>query len=346
MRRWLVFLVLIGCLTAPESVARRSPPRVVVMGLSADEVAALRTAVPQVQLVPVADEEAARGAIVDAEGFLGRPSPQLVAAGERLRWIQVYSAGVDRYRFAALTQSEIVLTNAKIVQGPNVADHAVALLLVLTRGLHVALRKHGAHDWRGTRRALREGPRRPIELSDKIALVVGLGGIGSAIAERAAGFGMRVIATKRDISGPRPPHVESIHRPSELHALLPQADVVFLAVPLTEQTRGLLGATELAVMKPDAFLINIARGPVIDTDALVATLEGGRLAGVGLDVTDPEPLPPEHPLWTIDRVVITPHMAGTSDRVWARKLELLEDNLRRFANDEPLRNVVDKAQGY
>ncbi len=346
MRRWLLPLVLFGCLTAPESVARKPPPKVVVMALDAEELAALKKAVPGVELVSARDEAAALAAIGDADGFIGRPSPALVDAGDRLRWVQVLSAGVDRYRFPELSHSDIVLTNAKVLQGPNVADQAMALLLVLTRGLHQSLRAEDPRDWRGVRSSVRNGPRGPIELQGKTAVVVGLGGIGSAIAQRAAGFGMTVIGTKRTVSEPPEFPVDEVHPPSALDALLPRADVVFLAVPLTEQTRGLLGAPQLAAMKPDAFLINIARGAVIDTDALLATLKDGRLAGVGLDVTDPEPLPREHPLWDVERVVITPHMGGASDMVWARKLELLQDNLQRFAGDQPLRNVVDKTQGY
>ena len=346
MRRWLLPLLLLGCLTTPESIARSTPPTVVVTGLEAEELAKLRKAVPGVRLVAAEDEAAALALIGEADGFIGRPTPALVEAGTRLRWVQVYSAGVDRYRFPELAGSEIVLTNAKIVQGPNVADQAMALLLVLTRGLYVTERAREQHDWRGGRTALRNGPRSPIELAGKRALVVGLGGIGTAIAERAAGFGMEVVGIKRNADDPPVPPVSAVFPPTALGEQLGLADVVFLAVPLTDDTRGMMDAEALGAMKPDAFLVNIARGAVIDTDALVKQLQAGHLAGVGLDVTDPEPLPSDHPLWSIDRVVLTPHMGGTSDQVWARKLALLRDNLQRFATDAPLRNVVDHDRGY
>lgn len=348
MRRYLFALVIAGCLTStsPGTEARSLPPKVVVTRLSAEEVDQLRKAVPGVELVVADDPERLRAEIADADGFVGVVTPEILEAGERLRWVQVYSAGVDRYRFPELTGSDVVLTNAKIVQGPNVADHAMALLLVLTRGIHVAVRQQADRKWRETRDTLKQEGQRPIELHGKTALVVGLGGIGSAIAERAAGFGMEVIAIDPHPDKPHADHVRSIRLPSALHEALAEADVVFLAVPLTDETRGMIDAKALAVMKPSAYLVNIARGKVVDTDALVAALSSGKLAGAGLDVTEPEPLPPEHPLWGLPNVVITPHMGGTSDAVWARKLELLQDNLGRFSKGQPLRNVVDKTRGY
>lgn len=302
----------------------------------------LREAAPGVEVVAAADPETALREVVDADALIGVPDDAMIKAGKNLKWVQVYSAGVERYLFPSLRESDIVLTNAKVIQGPNVADQAMALLLVLTRKLNIAMQHRG--QWREGRAAAANAG--PIELEGKTALVLGLGGIGTAIAERAAGFGMRVIGTARHPNRPHPAFVEAVFGPSDMLQKLGEADVVFVAVPLTEDTEGMLDAEAFAACKEGAYVVNIARGKVIDSDALLAALESGRLAGAGLDVTDPEPLPPEHPLWKRDDVVISPHMGGSSDRVSERRTELIEDNLRAFATGQPLRNVVDKGSGY
>ncbi len=341
-----LLLLLLCCGVTPKIAAEKPGPKVVVAWLDDAQLAELRAAAPKARLVPVESAEQAMKEIADADALLGVVSPELIRAGTQLDWVQVYSAGVDRYRFPELKNSDIVLTNAKVIQGPNVADQALALLLVLTRGIHRVVARAPERDWRGTRDALKKSEHRPIELHGKTALVVGLGGIGSAIAERARGFGMKIIAVDPKVDKPRADYIEEIVPPAKLREVLPRADVLFLAVPLTRETEGMIGAEEFAALKPGAFIINIARGKVIDTDAMVAALERGTLAGAGLDVTDPEPLPPEHPLWTFENVVVTPHMGGTSDKVWERRVALLRENLRRFVAGEPLRNVVDKQREY
>jgi phosphoglycerate dehydrogenase-like enzyme len=341
MRKLLALLFLVACVLSPPISAKKPAPKVVVTRFDTEQVAELQKAVPGVRLVHAEGAEGAMRHISDADALIGVLNEDLVRAGKRLRWIQVLSAGVDRYRYPELVDSDIVLTNAKIIQGANVGDHAMALLLTLSRGVHHAIRKK---DWdRGHYYGQKRGP---IELEGKTALVVGLGGIGTAIARRCHGFGMKVVGVDPNQDKGGRDFVESIHPPDALHQVLAKADVVVLAVPLTKQTEGMLGAEELAVMKEDALLVNIARGKVIDTAALLATLEKGKLLGVGLDVTDPEPLPPEHPLWSFDNVVITPHIGGASDRLWERRMQLVEENLRRFVAGEPLRNVVDKQKGY
>jgi phosphoglycerate dehydrogenase-like enzyme len=343
MRSWLLLLLVFGCLLrAPSSSANTPPVKVVVMYASDEALADMRAAAPQLLIVGVADPEAAMREIVDAQGFVGVPTEALVKAGKWLQWIQLYSAGVERYLFPALVDSDIVVTNAKVIQGPNVADQAMALLLVLTRQVNLAI-AHRGH-WDDARDAARQAG--PIELEGKTALVVGLGGIGTAIAQRAAGFGMRVIGTAAHPDKPHPDFVEAVYGPDQLLAQLPHADVIFVAVPLLDNTRGLFDAEAFAACKPGAYLVNIARGQIVDTDALLAALDSGRLAGAGLDVTDPEPLPDDHPLWLRDDVVITPHMGGSSDQVAARRAALIEENLRHFAAGEPLRNTIDKQRGY
>lgn len=257
----------------------------------------------------------------------------------KLRWVQSNSAGVEGFLgVAALRDSDIVLTNAKIIQGPEIADHALALLLNFTRNLK-AFNARMPEGWDATR----ELPM--IELSGKTALVIGLGGIGTQIAQRAAAFGMTVLATDpKDI--PMHRDVAYVGKPDEFEDLLPRADVVFSAVPHTPATEGMIGARQFELMKQGVYLINISRGKIVDTDALVAALEGGKVRAAGLDVTDPEPLPADHPLWTMANVTITPHVATVSDRIAERRMQLLRENIARFATGRPLRNVVDKQARY
>ncbi len=262
----------------------------------------------------------------------------LVETGN-LRWIQSNSAGVEGFLdIPDLRDSDIVLTNAKIIQGPEIADHAFALLLNFTRNIK-AFNAQMPEGWNTDR----ELPM--IELSGKTALIIGLGGIGTQIAQRAAAFGMTVLALDpKDIPIHR--DVAYVGKPDELDDLLPRADVVFSAVPHTPATEGMIGARQFDLMKQDVYFINVSRGKIVDTDALVAALESGKVRAAGLDVTDPEPLPTDHPLWTMSNVTITPHLATISDRLAERRTALLRDNVARFVNGRPLRNVVDKQAGY
>ena len=336
-------LLLLACLVAPQIQARKEP-KIVVVHLDGERLASLKRAASGARVVAVEDESEALQQIGDADALLGTASPALMRAGKNLRWVQVYSAGVDRYLFPEMLESSAVLTNAKVIQGPNVADQAMALLLVLSRKMHVAIRAQQQHDWRQARRRIKDAG--PIELAGKTALVVGYGGIGSAMGERVHGFGMKVLAVDPRPDKPYPDFVERVYLPTQLHQALARADVVMLAVPLTDETEGMMDAAAFSAMNKGALLINIARGKVVNTPDLLAALESGQVGGAGLDVTDPEPLPPDHPLWTAPNVVITPHMGGTSDMVWQRRMELLEENVARFVAGNELRNVVDKERGY
>ena len=184
------------------------------------------------------------------------------------------------------------------------------------------------------------------ELHGRTMLVVGLGGVGTQIAKRADAFGMRVVAVDPNTTMERPPFVFAVHPPAKLMELLPQADVVVLACPLTEQTRGLVGKSQLAAMKSSALLINVARGPVVKTADLMDALTQKRIAGAGLDVTDPEPLPDDHPLWRMRNVVVSPHQGGQSEGAVDRQWRLFRENVRRFVAGERLLCVVDKQKGY
>ena len=277
----------------------------------------------------------------DCDGLIAgyRGIENFLVADSKLRWIQSNSAGVEGFlSIPDLRDSDIVLTNAKIIQGPEIADHAFALLLNFTRNIK-AFNAQMPDGWNTNR----ELPM--IELRGKTALVIGLGGIGTQIAQRAAAFGMTVIAVDpKDIPIHR--DVAYVGKPDELDDLLPRADVVFSSVPHTPATEGLIGARQFELMKQDVYFINISRGKIVDTDALVAALTSGKVRAAGLDVTDPEPLPSDHPLWTMSNVTITPHLATISDRLEERRMQLLRDNITRFATGRPLRNVIDKQVGY
>jgi phosphoglycerate dehydrogenase-like enzyme len=308
-----------------------------------EDLAQLRRVAPNVRVVTGLSPEEALKLAPQVHGIDGRYcSSEFLRAADKLCWVQSTSAGVERYMAVAeLRDNErVVLTNMRAVHGPTIADHAFAMLLALTRDLPYYL--DPAQDGTWNRRG---SGAKTIALQDKTLVVVGLGGIGSEVARRGKGFGMHVLATRRSDTPP-PPYVDRQARPDALMELLPEADVVVLCVPLTTQTEGMIGADEFEAFKPDSYLVNIARGKVVDTDALVKALEEGRLAGACLDVTDPEPLPPGHPLWTMPNVVITPHMSGRSALTEERWRTVYLENLRRFGAGEPLLNVVDKNAGY
>lgn len=299
---------------------------------------------PHVNLVTGLSREAALARAGEAHAVDGRyATPEFIRAAHQLVWVQAQSAGVDRYlALPELARDDrIVLTNLRAVHGPAIADHAFAMLLALTRDLAVHLA--GRAEGRWTREG--SGTLEPIALQRRTLLVVGLGGIGTEIARRGHGFGMRVIATRRSDDA-SPEFVEHVGKPSDLHALLAEADVVAICVPLTPETEQLFDRAAFAAMKRGSYLVNIARGRVVDTQALLEALKSGHLAGACLDVTDPEPLPKDHPLWGFPNVVITPHVAAQASLTEERGWMLFRENVRRLDAGEPLLNVVDKQAGY
>ncbi len=321
----------------------RPRPRVIVVtstGLADASVDEIRAATPELEIVSCIDTAAAiQEVIPGAAGLVGCPrhifnDALLAQAGPSLRWIHASGAGCEEFITPGLVSSPIVLTNGRIIQGPEVADHAVALLLALARNLHLMLRN-----------VARNQQPRPIELRGKTALVLGIGGIGLLIAERLSAFGMRTIAVD-PVLKPMVSFVESVHLPESLHDLLPDADAVVNATPLTRASERSLGAAEFALMKSSSMFVNVSRGRVVDTEALVRALAAGRPRAAGLDVTEPEPLPGEHALSTMDNVIVTHHTAGLSDHNRQRSHQLIATNIRRFARGQLLLNVVDKQLGY
>jgi phosphoglycerate dehydrogenase-like enzyme len=315
-----------------------------VQGLDDSERGQIAQAAPHVKLVTGLSREQALARASEAQGVdVYYATPEFLRAAKNLVWVQAHSAGVDRYvTIPELRDNDrVLLTNMRGVHGPAIADHVFAMLLALTRDLpeYLDARKDG--------RWMREGSGelRPIALDGRTLLVVGLGGIGTEIAKRGHGFGMHVIATRRTDT-PAPDYVERCGKADELLAMLPAADVVAIAVPLTPETENLFDSKAFAAMKPGSYLVNISRGKVVVTDALVEALRSKKLAGACLDVTEPEPLPADSPLWRFANVVITPHVAANAELTDERARALFVENLRRFDAGEPLYNVVDKIAGY
>jgi D-2-hydroxyacid dehydrogenase (NADP+) len=334
------FLLAIAAFT----LAAQPPKKVVITAagtwyspLGDAEMAELRAAAPSLNIVKPAPERM-DAELKDADGIIGAVSPEILRAAPKVRWVQIGSAGAERALFAELKSRPITLTNCRIVQGPEIADHAFALLLSLTRQLPMALRKQKEQDW-NTR------DYRPIELNGKTALVVGMGGIGTQIAVRAQAFGMKVIGVD-PLDMPYAPFLERSVRPDRIDEVLPLADVVFIAAPATAETRHMITGKRFAAMKRGAHFIAVSRGSLFDNSALADALASKHLAGAGLDVTEVEPLPKDHAFWKLENVVLTPHVAGRSDGESRRYLNLYKENLRRFANGEPLMHVVDKEKGY
>ena len=330
MKKAILFFALAALPAAAEQL------KIVVTGTAASMVPELQIVAPNVTFVNGSPDKLVEQ-VADADAILGGITPELFRAAKKLKWVHVYSAGVERYRFDEFIHSNVTLTNGKIIQGPEIADHALALLLSLTRDLHRVIPARTKEEWKRDYKA--------IELRGKTAVVIGVGGIGSQISQRANAFGMTVIGVDpKDM--PFNPYVSRMVTPDRLDSVLPLADVVFISAPHTPESEGMVGPRQFELMKKGAYFIAVSRGKLYNTEALVKALDEKRLAGAGLDVTNPEPLPKGHPLWKFENVIITPHVATVSDGVGARHRELVRDNVARFAKGEPLRNVVDKIKGY
>jgi D-2-hydroxyacid dehydrogenase (NADP+) len=336
MRR-LIFLALACSLALPAQ-----QKKILVSDSDTQLVQELQSVTTQARIVPV-NESNMMSEIVDADAFIGEITSSEVRAGKNLKWVGVISAGVERVLFprdgtSALRDSNITLTNNKIVQGPEIADHALAMLLMLSRNLYILYKNDQQQLWN-------PGSFHGIELNGKTAVVVGVGGIGTQIAVRANAFGMTVIGVDTE-DKPFLPFLKRVVKPDQFDDVLLQADVVFISVPDTPKSHKMMGAHQFELMKRNSYFIAVSRGGIYDMNGLVKALDEKRLAGAGVDVTDPEPLPKGHALWKFENVIITPHIAGRSDQDNVRMIGTIKDNIRRFVEGKPLINVVDKQKGY
>jgi D-2-hydroxyacid dehydrogenase (NADP+) len=294
----------------------------------------------------IRDDETMRAAEAEAAAVLpevdvlvgwGRFPVYALPHVRKLRWIQSVSAGVDRLDKSVVER--VVLTNGTGLGAEPIGEHVTMQLLMLARGAREYFFRQQRHAWE------RGYPVR--EIAGMTMGIVGMGAIGAAVARRARALGLRVIGIRRSVAQRSPDLVaDEVCPPDDLPYLLAESDVVVLATPLTPETRGLIGAEQLRQMRPGSFLINIARGAVVDEPALIEALRDGHLGGAALDVVQSEPLSPESPLWDMPNVIITPHVATGSDKYLDRVSELVCDNLRRYLDGRPLRNLIDTARGY
>jgi D-2-hydroxyacid dehydrogenase (NADP+) len=339
-----------------ESSSRMSPPLrtiVIAMSVPAAILTRFRTEFPEVRFV-VPGEDAATDEnsvavrampteddVKDADAIVGweLPSPLLQAAN-RLRWMHAAGAGVERYDLGQIAARGVMLTNSSGVSAPNMAEHVLGMMIALTRRFPRLLRAQIQREWRD------EATHREVaELQGQTVLIVGIGEVGRAVAQRAAAFGMRVNGLRRRSDAP-PAGFDQIFAIGDFHAAVADADHVVVTLPNTPRSRGLFDAAAFAAMKPGAAIYNVGRGQVIDTSALIVALESGHLGGAGLDVTDPEPLPVDSPLWEMENVLITAHTSGATPRYWERQADLIAENIRRIQHGELPCNLVDLEAGY
>jgi phosphoglycerate dehydrogenase-like enzyme len=306
--------------------------------------ARLRKDFPQLAIVHLPDYTRVDEEILDAEIVVSWSiRPEQIAAAKKLRWIHSPAAAVHQLMFPELVASEIVLTNAREVHGPVVAEHVIALIFALAKKIPDSVRLQQKHVW-GQQILWDELPHIR-EVAGATLGLIGLGSIGRAVAGSARALAMRVIAV-REHPEKGSDGVDSILGPDQIDDVFRQADYVVLAAPVTESTRAIANGTRLALMKPDACLINVGRGPLIDETAVVEALLAKKIGGAALDVFPKEPLPADSPLWDVPNLLITPHTAALTEKLWERHFSLFSENLRRYLAGEPLLAVVDKRKGY
>ncbi|MCB1018376.1 MAG: D-2-hydroxyacid dehydrogenase [Bryobacterales bacterium] len=330
---------------------------VIYPNVDAPRLEQIRRAAGEMQVVNCADEERAVDEMPDADAFFGKLTPRLLAASTKLRWVQSPTASLEHYVFPELVGHPCELTNMRGLFSDAIADQVFGYIVCFSRNLHIYIRRQKEGRWdpvggESGRPSFATGPgevgsidRAHPCLSDMTLGIVGLGYIGEEVARRGACFGMRVLAVdaRRQVA---PEGVEAVSPTERLDDLLAASDFVVIAAPHTPQTEGLFDLERMRKMKPSGVLINIGRGVIVKLDALVEALSAGVIGGAALDVFEQEPLPADHPLWQMDNVILTPHVAGFSPKIAERHLGVVLDNVERFVAGKPLRNVVDKAQWF
>jgi phosphoglycerate dehydrogenase-like enzyme len=333
----------IGLKAAAHPVRERPgwhPPRIVLVdGGMRELLPQLQQAAPGVKLIEVGAASARE--IADADAVIGDCSPELLARATHVQWIQYGQAGVERcVQQPLVRERRPLVTNMQRTAGPSIAEHVIALMMAL--GRHLPYFMHAKSQSRWAR-----GDALPplIDLEGKTLLVVGLGGIGTEVASRAHALGMRVLAIRAS-GRTGPDYVSYVGLPDEMLKLAHDADFVVNCAPLTPQTTGIFNRGFFEAMKRSAYFVSVGRGKSTVTADLVAALGSGRIAGAGLDVVDPEPLPDNHPLWLAPNVIITPHVAALTPATEVNYALLLRENLRRYVAGEPMLSVVDIDRGY
>jgi phosphoglycerate dehydrogenase-like enzyme len=301
----------------------------------------LAGSVPGLKIIVAENLETAAAAIVTADAAFGTLPADLLAKAQRLRWLQAPQAAPPAgYYYPELIAHPATVTNFREIYNDHISAHILAFVLAFARGLHVFIPQQIRREWK--KPAEDHGV---VSLPGATALIVGLGGIGTETARLLSAFGLRVLAIDARRTD-KTEFVTDLQPPEALDRLLPQADFVILTVPHTPATEGFFNTTKFRLMKRTAYFINIGRGMTTRLDDLVAALSAGEIAGAALDVYEQEPLPAEHPLWGMPNVLLTPHMAGYGPHLNDRRFQIIQDNCRAFANGQPLRNVVDKANWF
>jgi phosphoglycerate dehydrogenase-like enzyme len=302
----------------------------------------LRAEFPQHTFIEASDRDASRRLLPEADvAFASYVDRDAFASAVRLKWVQSPAVGVGRLMYPELLASPVILTSARGIRARSMAEHVIGVTIALARQFQATIRAQAAHRW--AQEELEAATRTLYGLRMGI---VGLGAIGREVVKIAAPFGFRVTAIRRRAGEPVPDGVDAVWTPDRLPDLLAQSDVVVLAAPRTPETKRLIGRAQIERMKPGALLVNVARGKLVDDDALIDALRDGRLGGAALDVFSEEPLDPSSPYWDLPNVIVTPHTSGAMQDYWTPLVELFADNLRRFEKGEPLLNVVDKVAGY
>jgi phosphoglycerate dehydrogenase-like enzyme len=304
----------------------------------------LRAGFPQHRFVHAADDQEGATLIGDVEiAFSSQIHREQLAAAAGLQWIHSPAAGVGGMLYPEMLQRPVVLTNSRGLAADTIAEHTIAVTLVMFRRLHVAVRRQAERRW-AQDEITRPSANRAI--AGARVLIVGLGAIGSAVGAKFDALGAHVTGIRRQPGAGLLPGVAEVSGPSRLSERLSSSDVVVIAAPHTVETHHLIGAPEIGAMSPDALLVNVSRGKLVDERALIDALASGRIGGAALDVFEHEPLSSDSALWTLPNVLVTPHTSGFRPDHWDAATALFADNLRRFEAGQPLLNVVDKNAGY
>ena len=305
-----------------------------------EHVERLRRAFPEVEITR-ADSDQLVDALKEADAVAAWSVPEeAIANAKRLKWIHRGAAGVEDLLTPTLAESDIILTNSSGVHASNMAEHVLACMLVFARRLPKLLALQQEHAWNGKRVI------GVFELTGQSVMLAGLGDIGQAVAKRVRAFDMHTIGVRRHSSLPRPDHIETMLGMDRFHEALGNAHHVVNSLPFTPATARMFDEDAFAAMRPGTMFYNVGRGRTVDQDALIRALRSGRLGGAALDVTDPEPLPADSPLWDMDNVIITQHTAGRTPHMWDRVFRLIETNLERYNAGDRMVNVVDIQEGY